>query len=240
QGITGFAAFGFIVPFVLDPAAPQRLWMGGDAMWRSDDGAAHWQPASTLLGGRQASQPLVTAIAVAPRFSGAVGGPAAGAVLAGTTTGAIYRTASGALADGGTVWPAAQPREGYVSSVAFDPADPMVAYAAYSNFGGTHLWKTSDGGVSWSGLDGMGTASLPDVPVHVVAVDPRATRHLYLGTDMGVFVSLDGGASWAVESTGFPNAVTESLVVAPLPGGEVDLFAFTHGRGAWKVVLPAP
>ncbi|HEY9421431.1 MAG TPA: hypothetical protein VIW92_08455, partial [Thermoanaerobaculia bacterium] len=59
---------------------------------------------------------------------------------------------------------------------------------------------------------------------------------LYVGTDLGVFVTLDGGATWAVDE-GFSPVITEALQVLRKPNGETMLFAFTHGRGAWKVRL---
>jgi len=90
----------------------------------------------------------------------------------------------------------------------------------------------ADGGKSWTGIDGAGTAKLPDIPVHSIVVDPKNRANLYVGTDLGVFVSRDGGGSWAVELSGFPNVVTESL---SLQGDTV--YAFTHGRGAWRVPL---
>ena len=53
-------------------------------------------------------------------------------------------------------------------------------------------------------------------------------------TDLGLFVSTTGGERWMVENTGFAAVVTEWLSVAEV-GGRRVLFAFTHGRGAWKV-----
>ncbi len=53
-----------------------------------------------------------------------------------------------------------------------------------------------------------------------------------MGTDLGVFTSVDGGASWFVENTGFANVPVEALKFNAT--GPTQLFAFTHGRGAWK------
>ena len=52
----------------------------------------------------------------------------------------------------------------------FAPGSTKVAYATYSTFGGDHLFRSRDGGKSWSPL---GSAALPDVPANTVAVDPR-------------------------------------------------------------------
>src|SRR4029077_8093660 len=112
-----------------------------------------------------------------------------------------------------------------------------VAYATYSTFGGTHVWKSTDGGATWRGIDGTGTRKIPDIPVHVLVVDPHQPSHLFAGTDLGVFTSTDGGATWAVENTGFANVTTEWLTVLESSGGPSPLFAFTHGRGAWRVTI---
>ena len=216
--------FLFIAPFVMDPSDPDRLWIGGSHLWRTDNAAASWTQASVKLTDR-----FISALAVAPSNPNRV--------LAGTTLGVIHSGSQALTANAGTGWAGARPREGFVSSVAFDPRDANVAYATYSTFGGTHVWKSTDGGATWSGLDGNGSGRLPDLPAHSIVVDPDDGRRLYLGTDLGVFVSTDGGANWAVENTGFANVVTESLVPLKGPGGSRTLFAFTHGRGAWRVSI---
>ncbi|HEX3555664.1 MAG TPA: hypothetical protein VIA62_20775 [Thermoanaerobaculia bacterium] len=223
DGIDG-GSFPYISPFALDPGDPQRLWLGGDSLWTSDDGAAHWHRASSAVGGNALD--LVSAVAVSPHDGQHV--------LAGTSQGFIARNDAAFTAAPGIPWLTARPRDGFVSSLVFDPQDPAVVYATYATFGGTHVWKSLDGGTAWQSLDGGGVSAttLPDLPVHCLAIDPRHPQRLYVGTDLGVFVSLDGGATWAVEDAGFANVVTESLVLQP-----PFLFAFTHGRGAWKARL---
>ncbi len=214
--------FVFITPFVMDPGNPDRLWIGGRQMYRTDDGAALWQAASTMLKGR------ATAIAVAPADSERV--------AAGTETGFIYLTDGGGTATGATTWRARRPRKAWVTWVAFDPTDSQVLYATYGGFGGRHVYRSTNGGRRWKPIDGEGASGLPDIPVHVVLVDPEDSERLFLGTDLGVFVSVDGGASWAQENAGFGNIVTESLHLQR-EGRARMLYAFTHGRGAWRVRL---
>jgi photosystem II stability/assembly factor-like uncharacterized protein len=216
--------FLFIAPLAMDPSASRRLWTGGYYLWRSEDGADAWYRASARLTGET---PSVSALAISPANPDRV--------IAGTREGLLASTAEALSAGEDTLWREEKPRAGWVSSVAFDPDDPDIAYATYSTFGGVHVWKTTDGGKTWTGLDGTGSGRLPDLPVHVLVVDPADSRTLFLGTDLGVFVSTDGGATWAVENTGFANVVTESLTVLKGAGGARTLFAFTHGRGAWKV-----
>lgn len=93
-----------------------------------------------------------------------------------------------------------------------------------------------DGGATWSPRDGIDAGALPDIPVHSIAVDPTHGDRLYLGTDLGVFVSLDRGEHWSVENTGFAAVVTEAVSIGPGAFGPA-VYAFTHGRGAWRAEL---
>jgi photosystem II stability/assembly factor-like uncharacterized protein len=228
-GVTDSAgSFLFITPFVLDPTDSRRLWSGGRRLWRSDDQASTWTAASTTLG----DGAMVSALVVAPTMPSRV--------LAGTNTGTIYRNDAAPNPTASATWAAATPRSGFVTSLAVDPADASVAYATYGGFGGQHVWRSADGGAHWQPLDGEGNDAVPDVPVHCLLVDPDRRERLFLGTDLGVLVSTDFGASWAVEDTGFATVVTEALSLTRDEENRPVLFAFTHGRGAWRVLLSPP
>jgi photosystem II stability/assembly factor-like uncharacterized protein len=217
--------FLFITPFVMDPNNSARLWAGGRRLWRTDNMAVTWAAASsTTLGSGQ-----VSALAVAPGDSDFV--------VVGTTDGYIYRNDEALEAGSTTVWQSSRPRAGFVSSLAFDPSTPGRVYATFAGFGGPHVWRSHDDAVTWEAIDGTGVASIPDIPVHSIVVDPDNTRRLYVGTDLGVMTSTNGGLTWATENTGFANAVTEWLALETDNQGDPWLFAFTHGRGAWRVQL---
>jgi len=225
DAIAGIEDGGLLVtPFAMDPSDPRRLWTGGDFIWRTVNGAARWTRASGLTAGIT----QVSAIAIAPTDSNRV--------LVGMADGYIHRNDSALTATGATSWPSIRPRRGWVSSLAFDPNNKDIAYATYSTFTGNHVWRSADGGVTWNPLDGSGSGALPDVPVHSIVVDPSSTARLYIGTDVGVFVSTNGGASWAVETSGFPNVITESLQIQ-IANGVTQVYAFTHGRGVWRAVI---
>ena len=110
---------------------------------------------------------------------------------------------------------------------------------ALCRFGGQHVWKSTNAGVSWTPLDGEGDGRIPDIPVHSLVVDPQRPERLFIGTDLGVMVSIDGGAHWMTEVDGMPNVVTEWLEIASSPEGRF-LYAFTHGRGVWRAKLSDP
>lgn len=228
---TGIADTGFPpTPLVMDPTDPQRLWAGGTAIWRTDNAAGVWTQASSGLGGKG-----ITCIAVSlsdPNH-----------VLAGRINGSIIRTNQGLTATSTTTWPSLQLRTGIVSSVAFDPSTSNIAYATYSTFNqrpaDAHVLKTTDGGASWEGIDGSGANKIPDIRVYSIVVNPGNTSILYAGTDLGIFTSSDGGSNW-IKDAGFPNVPTRWLALNSY-AGNFTLFAFTYGRGAWRVDLgPAP
>jgi hypothetical protein len=82
-----------------------------------------------------------------------------------------------------------------------------------------------------------GGAALPDIPMDSVVVDADDSSRIYLGTELGVFVSADGGQRWMMEETGFGPIVTEWLSLVRDGSGRKRLVAFTHGHGAWRVDL---
>lgn len=210
--------FLFITPFIIDPNEHRRLWTGGRSLWRTDNATTNWTRASAPFAGK------VSALAVAPRN--------ANLVLAGFNDGTIARNEQAVTATATTSWSTVKPREGFVSSLNFDPVDTNVVYATYAGFGGVHLWKSIDAGRTWSPLQG----NLPDIPVHSLAIDPTRRTRIFLGTDLGVFVTTDGGTIWNIENTGFAAVVTEWVTIGQGSRGPA-IYAFTHGRGAWRAEL---
>jgi len=213
----------FIAPSAMDPSDPQRLWTGGQSVWRSMNGGANWSKAFIPFAGS------VSAVALAPTD--------ANSIMVGTSAGLIHRSTQALTALSDANWPFSNNiRSGFVSSIAFDPTNKNIAYATYSTFDGSHVFRTLNGGTSWEQIDGLGPDKLPNIPVHCIAVDPDNTARLFVGTDLGVFVSTTGGNSWAIENTGFANVPVEWLAMNTT-NGVTSLYAFTHGRGVFRVGL---
>ena len=222
--------FLFINPFAQDPSNPANMWTGGASVWRTTQATNStltnpiWTRASAFLGQR------TTAWAVAPTDSNTV--------YVGGQTGSVWRNTAALSANSTTAWSSSRPRSdtNYVSWVAVDPTTSATVYATVSTFNSSsatgHVFKSIDGGVTWTNIDGTAPASVPDVPVHTIVVDPNNPARLYVGTDIGVLVSLDGGNTWDRENTGFANVIVESMKIR----GNY-LYAFTHGRSAWRVAL---
>lgn len=222
--------FAFIAPLAMDPKNPDRLYAGGRRFWRTLNQGDNWVAMSTLLPPAQGN---VSAVAVSPVDETQV--------LFGTSTGFILRTGNALEATEETEWVATRPRPGYMTGLTFDPVEKDTVYAVYSQFntaaGQSHIYRSHDGGRTWAGIDGEGDTGIPDIPVFTVLVDPVDNQRLYAGTDLGVFLSVDGGARWARDSNPFAAAPTEALVIER-GGGQPYLYAFTFGRGVWRTALP--
>ena len=97
------------------------------------------------------------------------------------------------------------------------PGNTSVAYATYRRSASSTSGRRSTRGDV--GVDhGAGVTGIPDIPVDTIVVDPTNSSRLYVGTDLGVFTSIDGGANWKIENSGFANVPTDALRerVAPL------------------------
>ena len=90
-----------------------------------------------------------------------------------------------------------------------------------------YVFKTTDYGETWQSL----VNNLPPAgPVHVIRADARNRNLLYVGTEFGLFLSLDGGASWQRQTHGLPTVPVHDVVVHPR---DRELVIGTHGRGIY-------
>ena len=224
----------FIAPFILDPAAQSRMLVGAKSLWRSDDVKAEtpsWRAIKPPIGTSRGDN--ITAVGVAPSNSDIV--------WVGHGNGSVYKTANGTALN--PTWSKVDENGGAlpnrrVGRVVVDPSNAdrvYVCFGGYSdpaNYGAANLWRTDDGGATWTSVSG----NLPLVPIFSLVVRPDSTNVLYIGTDVGVFGSEDGGATWSTTNVGPSNvSTTEVFFVGH------HLAACTHGRGIFTVpVVPPP
>ncbi len=221
HGINPAEITQFYPPVAMDPGHGLRLYFGGRSVYQTLDGGGLWTPISPDLAAPDSSA-SITAIAVAP------GNP--NRVYAATSTGAFWFTGN-ALGDATWTQSKSPLPARFLSHIAVDPGNPDTAYVAFSGFGTGHLYKTSDGGFTFTNL----SAGLPDVPVNEIALDPDLPGTIYLATDTGVLASPDDGQSWTRAGAGLPNAVVPSV---SLHRSSRLLRAATHGRGMWELPVP--
>jgi hypothetical protein len=94
-----------------------------------------------------------------------------------------------------------------------------------------HVFKTTDYGKTWTSI--VAADSGVRGYAHVIKEDTVSPNLLFLGTEFGLWISLDGGKHWAqYKGHDFPTVAVRDIVVQPR---ESDLVVATHGRGIWIV-----
>ena len=126
-------------------------------------------------------------------------------------------------------------KNSWVSWVEASLYDEGAAYATFDRhtFGDLrpYVYKTTDYGKTWTAL-GTQDSGVRGY-AHVIKEDPVNRNLLFLGTEFGLWISVDGGAHWAqYKGAGFPAVAVRDLVVHPR---ESDLVMATHGRGMWII-----
>jgi photosystem II stability/assembly factor-like uncharacterized protein len=122
---------------------------------------------------------------------------------------------------------------GYVQVSRIEPShfDPATAYIALDNHRNDdwkpYLFKTTDYGKTWSNI----TANLPAKGnINALREDLVNPNLLFVGTEFGLFVSLDGAKEWKKFMTGLPTVRVDDILIHPR---DRDLIIATHGRSIW-------
>ena len=89
-----------------------------------------------------------------------------------------------------------------------------------------YLYVSNKMGRQWRSI----TSNLPLESINVIREDPRDPSVLYVGTDLGVYVTLDQGKVWYSLCSGLPTTPVHDLVIHPR---ELELVIGTHGRGVF-------
>ena len=145
--------------------------------------------------------------------------------------------------DGGKTWTnvignvPGLPKNSWVSWVQASNFDAATAYAAFDRhtFGdmAPYVFRTTDYGKTWTPLVTPQESRGVRGYAHVVKEDLVQPNLLFLGTEFGLFVSIDGGKNWAqFKGNHFPAVAVRDLAIQPRDN---DLVLATHGRGIWIV-----
>ena len=127
------------------------------------------------------------------------------------------------------------PKSSWVSWVEASRFDEGTAYATFDrhSFGdmAPYMYRTRDFGKTWTRL--IGPESAVAGYAHVVREDSVNRELLFVGTEFGLWISVDDGRSWAeFKGSNFPRVAVRDLVVQPRDN---DLVIATHGRGIWII-----
>jgi photosystem II stability/assembly factor-like uncharacterized protein len=220
----------FIAPLIMDPSNPVILVAGTYRVFRTTNGGGAWVAVSGDLTGDGASAvgssgSVISALAEAKS--------ATSTIYIGTSGSGTANARVCVTTNAGTSWndvTVAPLPNRYVKAIAIDQANRDRAIVVYSGYGGGHVYRTTNRGTSWSDVSG----NLPDLPVNTIVIDPAATNHWLIGTDLGVFETSNGGAAWIQQNGGLANVSVADLDLR----GDQYLFAATHGRGMYKTTAP--
>lgn len=223
----------FIAPFTLDPNNSNRILGGGMSLWRTNNAKA---PNTNSTGPIWISIKSdvgvpISAIAVAQGNSDVIWvGHANSQVVNGS--GDIYKTTNGT--SNNPVWQKVDNNGAnslpnrYCTRITIDPNDHQKVFVTFGGYSRGNVWRTIDGGLNWQNLSG----SLPEAPVRSLVIHPRKSDFLYLGTEVGVFASEDGGNTWSATNEGPTNCSVDELFWM-----DEVLVCATHGRGMFQIDL---
>lgn len=212
------ACANFIAPFILDPNDANRMLAGGCSLWRSNNVKA---PAPSWASIKPSVGSNISAIVVAPGN--------ADVIYVGHNNGNVYKTTNGTASPPTWTQIDGSLPNRYVTRLTVDWTDSNIVYATFGGYTTPNVYKSVNGGTSWTAIGGSGANVLPAAPVRSLLVSNYNPNWLYVGTEVGIFTSEDGGLNWHVPHDGPTNTSVDELQWM-----NSALLAATHGRGIWK------
>lgn len=233
-------------PFIISPHETNTLYAGTNQLWKSADRGDTWVSLGDLTTGvnrrelrimdRRAHDstlslddgipyyPTLSQIAESPRRRGVL--------YVGTDDGNLQVSM-----DDGATWSNVRdrvpglPRDAWISGIEPSRHADETAYVVANNYRNNdfanYVYRSTDFGRTWTSIAGNLPASR--VP-RTIREDLRNPDALYLGTELGLFYSIDGGQRWVELKNNMPTAAFNDLVLHPRDN---DLVLGTHGRGVW-------
>jgi hypothetical protein len=216
-------------PILVSPHDPNVIFHGANVLLRSPFRGDSWEEISPDLtkndpamqgGSGNIQYATITTVDESPIV--------AGLIYVGTDDGNVQMTT-----DGGANWTDITGRlpghPGYwISRVETSNHDPAVAYVSATGYRRDDfrplVWKTSDFGATWTSVAG----NLPDEPINVIREDHKNPNLLFVGTEPGLYVSIDGGRVWHDLRNNMPTNFVYDLQIHPRDN---ELIVATHGRG---------
>lgn len=228
-------------PILISPHDPNTVYTGGNFLFKTTDKGQTWTiispdlttdnpekqkdsggPISKENTGAESHCTIIT-IAESPVKEGVI--------WCGTDDGNVQITV-----DAGKTWsnvvkniPGLPPHT-WCSRIEASHFETGTAFAAFDGHRNddysTYVFKTTDYGKSWSSIKG----NLPFGWIHVIREDLQNKNLLFVGTEFGIYASLDGGKSWFSLNNKLPTVAVRDIAIHPR---ENDLIIGTHGQGVW-------
>jgi photosystem II stability/assembly factor-like uncharacterized protein len=237
--------FNWNTPIQMSPNEKGTIYLGSQFLYRSRDHGQSWERISPDLSTndpekqKQEESGGVTVDNSAAEMNTTIysisESPKNGQLIwVGTDDGNLQITR-----DGGKNWTNTAPnlpgvaQPSWISWVEASRYEESTAYAAVDRHTAgdmkPYLFKTTDYGKTWTALPLESVRGY----AHVIKEDTVNPKLLFLGTEFGLWVSIDGGQRWMqFKGSNFPNVAVRDIVVHPR---DADLIVATHGRGIWIV-----
>jgi photosystem II stability/assembly factor-like uncharacterized protein len=218
----------WVAPFIISPHNHKIIYHGMQYLFRSLNRGDTWERLTSDLTYNIRSEmgdipyQTIFAISESPLKYGLI--------YAGTDDGKVHVTKNG-----GKTWKEIMkglPYRKWVSRIVASAYNLSTVYMTQNgkrddDFA-AYVWKSTDYGNTWVDISG----NIPLGPVNVIREDPVNRNILYVGTDIGVYVTTDGGKTWNVLGGDLPSTFVCDLIVHPRDN---IIVAATHGRGMWAM-----
>jgi hypothetical protein len=126
---------------------------------------------------------------------------------------------------------------GYLTGISTHPSDAATAYLLFSMEDKPKILRTQDYGETWADISGFDLDSaskngFPDVMIYSLLVMPWDEDRIWVGTEIGIFESNDGGDNWQFANNGLPAVSIWQMFIQ-----DATIVVATHGRGIWTTQL---
>ncbi|MEN8247625.1 MAG: hypothetical protein ABFS32_01730 [Bacteroidota bacterium] len=233
--------FQRVAPIMVSKHNPDAVYMGSQYLHKTMDDGVTWETISPDLTAFEPDKQVISGSPITRDITGEEyystiysireSPLKEGVIWTGANDGPVYLTQ-----DGGKNWqnvtPADLPKGGRVDAVEPSPHDINKAYIAVLRYQlgdwKPYVYRTNNSGKSWTLLTDGNNGIPSDYPARVVREDPQREGLLYVGTEFGLFISLDDGAHW--------QPFQQNLPVTPITDIKVhrgDLLVSTMGRSFW-------
>lgn len=218
----------WLAPFILSPHNPGIVYHGMNCLFRSLNRGDSWEKISPDLS--YGEKDKLGDIPFQTIFSISESPLKFGLIYAGTDDGRAHVTQNGGM-DWEEISDGLMARK-WISRIVASAYDPGTVYLAQNGKRDDdftpYLWKSTNFGRNWENM----VNNIPSGPINVIREDPVNRNVLYVGTDLGVYVSINGGREWHTLAKNLPTTYVHDLAVHPR---DRILVCATHGRGMYAL-----